>query len=41
MQKDVAKPEVQTVEEMIEQGFTFYMEEKFKRKNPESEITKR
>lgn len=40
MQKDISKPEIQTVEEMIEKGYTFYMEKWFVSKYPESEIAK-
>src|SRR5690349_25032442 len=41
MQKDVAKPEPETVEEMIEQGFTFYTEPLFKFNHGQTEIAKR
>lgn len=41
MQKNLMKPELQTVEEMIEKGYTFYMEPNYKVKFPESEISKR
>src|SRR5690349_12981924 len=43
MQKDVAKPEVQTVEEMIDKGYTFCMEEDFTKKVafPETKHSKR
>src|SRR5690349_22994219 len=41
MQKDVAKPEPETVEEMINQGYWIFMENNFTFKYPESEITKR
>ena len=41
MQKDIQKPDVETFQEMIEEGYTFVMEDNFKEKYPESEISKR
>lgn len=41
MQKNVTRPELQTIDEMIEQGYDFYMEWDFKNKFPESEISKK
>lgn len=41
MKQNITKPEIQSVEEAIGKGFTFYMEENFKEKFPEMEISKR
>ena len=41
MQKEIEKPRIQTIAEMIENGYFFDMDDNFKEKYPESEISKR